>query len=439
MLVNCLCWILLSCSCDRVERQNDCVLVRVGVGRGCGRVREGGEGDKERHSEAVQGDNGGVDSATADAELYERGGAAGAKGMSGGRDLSSAEPGGTLLARVPDTDNHHVPGAGKRQRAGGTCKQGTMPSGQLGPPRDSDGHTPLPGPVPRMEFYPGAAKGDCYGNTCGNQEAREGTEDTTCRGENVRVRVQMAEADDDMDEPWEALDATQPDATLRAMPGQHEARDEDRQEGQQRQEACCAAGGVHTRGLAKQDRPAAGTGLGGSYAGEADGGAHTRGVKHGPPSGTKWYNRGRDNRQTEKRSKIEGEEKKGETGAKPLNIHARNAWRRGDQGIRASGPRRDEIKRAKGMARRIKQNQHWAEVCAGMAMAQVYIEPITLETGAAVEGPADRREPFKLFGPLPGGGAGWGAGGGRRAAAAKTKKKKPSKAKKKEKKKETDR
>ena len=98
-----------------------------------------------------------------------------------------------------------------------------------------------------------------------------------------------------------------------------------------------------------------------------------------------------------------------------------------------------EIKQAKGMARRIKQNQHWAGVCAGMAMAQVYIEPITLKSGAAVEGPADRREPFKFFGPPPGGGTGWGAGGGRGAAAAKTKKKKPGKAKKKEKKKETDR
>ena len=113
-----------------------------------------------------------------------------------------------------------------------------------------------------------------------------------------------------------------------------------------------------------------------------------------------------------KKSKIEREEKKRETGPKPLNINARNAWRCGDQGIRASGPRRNEIKRAKGMARRIKQNQHWAGVCAGMAMAQVYIEPITLETGAAVEGPADRREPFKLFGPPPGGGGGGGGGEG---------------------------
>ena len=29
------------------------------------------------------------------------------------------------------------------------------------------------------------------------------------------------------------------------------------------------------------------------------------------------------------------------------------------------------------MARRIKENQHWAGVCAGMAMALVYIELIT--------------------------------------------------------------
>jgi hypothetical protein len=121
----------------------------------------------------------------------------------------------------------------------------------------------------------------------------------------------------------------------------------------------------------------------------------------------------REGRRGEKRSKIgEREEKKRETEAKPLNINASNAWRCGDRGIRASGPRRNEIRRAKGMARRIKQNQHWAGVCAGMAMAQVYIEPITLETGAAVEGPADRREPFKLFGPPPGGGDGLGGGRG---------------------------
>ena len=45
-------------------------------------------------------------------------------------------------------------------------------------------------------------------------------------------------------------------------------------------------------------------------------------------------------------------------------------------------------------------------------MAQVYIEPITLDPGAAVEGPANRREPFKFFGPLPGGGDGLGGGRG---------------------------
>ena len=64
------------------------------------------------------------------------------------------------------------------------------------------------------------------------------------------------------------------------------------------------------------------------------------------------------------------------------------------------------------MARRIKQNQHWAGVCAGMAMAQVYIEPITLKPGAAVEGPANHREPFKFIAPPPGGGGGVGGGGG---------------------------
>ena len=139
--------------------------------------------------------------------------------------------------------------------------------------------------------------------------------------------------------------------------------------------------------------------------------------RHMPPLvGIKSFNR--EGGRVEKRSKIgEREEKKRETEAKPLNINASNAWRCGDRGIRASGPRRNEIKRAKGMARRIKQNQHWAGVCAGMAMAQVYIEPITLETGAAVEGPADRREPFKFFGPPPGGGAGLGGGGGRWGAA----------------------
>ena len=90
------------------------------------------------------------------------------------------------------------------------------------------------------------------------------------------------------------------------------------------------------------------------------------------------------------------------------------------------------------MARRIKENEHWAGVCAGirMAMGQVYIEPITATpgTGAAARGPANHREPLKFIGPPPD-----GLGGGRGAVAAKTTKKKPSKAKKKERKKETDR
>ena len=81
--------------------------------------------------------------------------------------------------------------------------------------------------------------------------------------------------------------------------------------------------------------------------------------------------------QVAKKARNEVEEKKRETSPKPLNANVHSAWRCGDPGIRASGPRRNEIKRAKGMARRIKENQHWAGVCAGMAMALVYIEPIT--------------------------------------------------------------
>ena len=78
-----------------------------------------------------------------------------------------------------------------------------------------------------------------------------------------------------------------------------------------------------------------------------------------------------------KRSRREGEDKKRETSPKPLNTNAQSAWRCGDPIIRASRPRRNEIRRAKGMVRRIKENQHWAGVCAGTAMALVYIEPIT--------------------------------------------------------------
>ena len=56
-----------------------------------------------------------------------------------------------------------------------------------------------------------------------------------------------------------------------------------------------------------------------------------------------------------KRTRNGVEEKKRETSPKPLNINAQNAWRCGDPGIRASRPRRDEIRKAKGMVRRIKE------------------------------------------------------------------------------------
>ena len=197
----------------------------------------------------------------------------------------------------------------------------------------------------------------------------------------------MEETNDDMDKPGGVLDAAQPDAELL---GQHTSQSEKRKG----QETCHTAGGVHTGGHTKQDRPSAGAGMGESHGGEDEAKLDPVRHRHRPPSvGIELFDR------EEKRSKVEREEKKRETGTKPLNTNMRNAWRCGDHGIQASRPQWNEIKRAKGMARRIKQNQHWAGVCVGMAMAQVYIEPITLEPGAAVEGPANHCEPFKFFAP----------------------------------------
>ena len=70
------------------------------------------------------------------------------------------------------------------------------------------------------------------------------------------------------------------------------------------------------------------------------------------------------------------EEKKRETSPKPLNVNAQNTWRCRDPSIRASKPRWDEIRKTKGMVRRVKERQHWAGICAGMAMPLIYIEPI---------------------------------------------------------------
>ena len=63
---------------------------------------------------------------------------------------------------------------------------------------------------------------------------------------------------------------------------------------QQRQETCCAAGGVHAGGLAEQDCLAAGARLGEGHAGEANGGVQVRKleVRHRPPSvGPECYSR----------------------------------------------------------------------------------------------------------------------------------------------------
>ena len=83
--------------------------------------------------------------------------------------------------------------------------------------------------------------------------------------------------------------------------------------------------------------------------------------------------------QVAKRARNEVEEKKRETSPKPLNVNAQNIWGCGDPGLKASRPRRDEIRKARGMARRIKEKQHWVGMCAGMAMALVYIDPIEVK------------------------------------------------------------
>ena len=80
---------------------------------------------------------------------------------------------------------------------------------------------------------------------------------------------------------------------------------------------------------------------------------------------------------------------KRETGPKPLNVNAQNAWRCRDPGIRASRPWRDETRKEKGVARRIKERQHWAGICAGMTMALVYIEPHELAKSPLRVNPGD--------------------------------------------------
>ena len=88
------------------------------------------------------------------------------------------------------------------------------------------------------------------------------------------------------------------------------------------------------------------------------------------------------------------------------------------------------------MARRIKENRHWAGICAGMTMALVYIEPITDNITAnnkeatplgISQSPPKQAGHDVLIGP-PLGGQGGSEGGGR----AKATKTKTSKEKKKE-------
>ena len=76
-----------------------------------------------------------------------------------------------------------------------------------------------------------------------------------------------------------------------------------------------------------------------------------------------------------------------------MNVNEQTAWECGGPSIRASKPRRSEIRKARGMARRVKERQHWAGIFAGMSLAVVLIESTTNEIpplgGPQTDGPLD--------------------------------------------------
>ena len=160
------------------------------------------------------------------------------------------------------------------------------------------------------------------------------------------------------------------------------------------------AGGLHAGGLAEQDRACrspgvliqiktlglrhqrhagAGSGLGEGNEGEEEGMEHQHSTHmHGEGVSTyetQTYNCSRDVHVDIKASR--GEEKTRETGPKPIDINEQAAWKCGDPiaSTRASKPRRSEIRKARGIVRRVKGRQRWALICEGMAMALAPIEP----------------------------------------------------------------
>ena len=123
-----------------VETQSNRAIIRLRVGGGCGGIREGGEGDQERYSKAVQGNARVTDSPSDSGRLCEWGGAAGGQGTAGGRHPSCLLPGGSLLAQMPDPNDHQFPGGCQRQGERGACEHGTMPNSKLGTQGDRDGN-----------------------------------------------------------------------------------------------------------------------------------------------------------------------------------------------------------------------------------------------------------------------------------------------------------
>ena len=170
----------------------------------------------------------------------------------------------------------------------------------------------------------------------------------------VLVRVPVAEAHADLDEPGRLLGTTRPACALRPLRKQHVPRDEGGEARQGRPPTCCAAPRVHAGVLTEPDRPTACGGLEPHNAQEMEmdeprlkGLTHRNSVGIVGPGNTIDHDTVTANIMN-------------------TSVHARNAWKSDDPGIGANKTTRAAIKKTRGVGRRVKQRAHWAEVCAQM-------------------------------------------------------------------------
>ena len=135
------------------------------------------------------------------------------------------------------------------------------------------------------------------------------------------------------------LDPVKPDGVLRILQEQHTTPYANRQARRTRRKACGTAEGLHARGLAEQNRPGAGEGVGDRHEGKEEGvehrnSTHAEGVDSHE---TQTYNCTMDKTSMNVHRKgSRGGEKKRVMGPKPLNINEQTAWRCGGPGIRVA-------------------------------------------------------------------------------------------------------